>query len=195
MARQQTGAGTPPAPGAGKASDSPLHLELAQAKQDDIALQQTRAPSSISGAHGSAAERGASAGAEQPAHHSNPHALAQLPSYVAQSVHAVKAKGLQPPISQHPRHLCVLCAEQGATRALQKQSLGPPGAAAVQTLLCAARGGALAPCPSSLKVSSRLASESFFPLRRFLPPLPCAGQDGSSALAVRRSGGLELAHP
>ena len=42
-------------------------------------------------------------------HHSNPDALAQLPSDVAQSVDAIKAKRLKPTVPQHSRHLRVLC--------------------------------------------------------------------------------------
>ena len=44
--------------------------------------------------------------------------------------------------------------------------------------------GSAPPCPSSLNVSSRFASESFFPLRRFLPPLPCARRSGQATVPL-----------
>eukprot|EP00321_Phaeocystis_globosa_P013743 CAMPEP_0118829246 /NCGR_PEP_ID=MMETSP1162-20130426/22584_1 /TAXON_ID=33656 /ORGANISM="Phaeocystis Sp, Strain CCMP2710" /LENGTH=198 /DNA_ID=CAMNT_0006760389 /DNA_START=77 /DNA_END=672 /DNA_ORIENTATION=+ len=76
--------------------------------------------------------------------HSNPDALAQLPSDVAQSVDAIKAKRLKPTVPQHSRHLRVLL-----------------------TIL--------------LEGQLTLGLESFFPLRRFLPPLPLLFTIGSAA--------------
>ena len=68
-----------------------LVLELTQAKQHDVSL---RARQQRHNSWKSAAGPRAKHGNSVPPHHANPDALAQLPSDVAQSVDAIKAKGL-----------------------------------------------------------------------------------------------------
>ena len=51
-------------------------------------------------------------------HHSNPNALSQLPSDVAQPVDAIEAERFQPTVAEHARHLGILCKGKASTRAL-----------------------------------------------------------------------------
>lgn len=102
---------------------------------------------------------------------------------MAQPVDPIEAEGLQPPVTQHARDLGVLWRR------------GTVQADVVRCALPWGRAGAcrLAPCPSSLKVSSRFMSPSALPRRRFLPPLPlfftmlaCYAASQSSATVSER---------
>lgn len=92
------------------------------------------------------------------------HLLAHLSTDVSETLLAIKAHRLDPPVPEHLEDLGVLCI-------LPAGVSFPPSLAAWGTKEKGEAEGENAPCPSSLKTNSRLsASFSFFPRLRFLPP-------------------------
>ena len=110
----------------------------------------------------------------------DPDLLAHLPANVRQPVLPVEAVALAAPVPQHAQHLPVLCWfdwSWGGRVVKARFGSTAPSKQVARTH---------APWPSSLKIRSRFVSSfSFFPRRRFLPPLP-------GVFSISRAGCLEI---